>query len=92
MADESWPLLEQIQSTPLQDKSFTNTHSSLGSYVPKTQVVVSNIVGFCHELPKDLYLVRHVLVQPIQDDNTKKQKKAHEMESTGNKSCGGELQ
>jgi len=80
MADQSPPVLEQIQFTPLLDKSFTSTHSSPGSSVPETQVVVGNNIDFCPELRKDLDLVHHVLVQATDDDNTKKQKKAHVME------------
>lgn len=61
MADESLPVLEQIQSTPLLDKSFTSTHSSPRSSVPETQVVVGNSSDFCPELRMDLDLVRQLI-------------------------------
>jgi len=63
MADESRPVLEQILSMPLLDKSFTSTHSSPRSSVPETQVVVGNSSDINPELRMDLDLVRHVLVQ-----------------------------
>jgi len=74
------PILEQIMATPLTKNSIGSTHSSPS--VPETQVVVGKSNDFCPILKNDLNLVRHILDQQNDDDNTpfltylsKKQKK-----------------
>jgi len=68
-SDQMSPILEQVKTTPIMEKSNSSTNSHEMESVPEIQIVGVNSSEICPVLQKDLNLVRHVLVQQPDDEN-----------------------